>query len=697
MPGWLRLWAAIQSAIVGVCGLPAMLGLFGYGLAHASDATALSFALTVLVGVAVLAGLPVVCLTIRWKQHRMWVTGIGLLALLVGSAAILRFLSYDIVEPAYIGWKHRRTLEALSIVGTQEQPVLVDGQVIGLRVAVDVRVPHEVRLDRYGKQVKEMLSGLGIAWVEPVPELGRPGPFDNAGPVDIRLDGVALDALPSVVAGTLPAGVYRSEQTFWLAGIVPASGAEQVAAAVPPCLRGPTDRFAYYDGLARGDDRPMKVTLGVRYSLEYRRGYGHVQREAPLEFRYRHAAWTEARRHLAFEDCELRERRIAEEARAKRYAAGDLDDLHRLICNGDVDGAKALLALGAPRRSLASEIRECTLDKPRPDMLDLLMPIEYRRGQQGDSQSQTFYCKLLGDLHDSSDTGALSRLLDIGLPLQCGDAAQAERWRNGFEPTLNLGRRNPHKIARPTDEAATLGWLKLMQRAQLPICARASDGTTLLQLAIRHHDAEIIDVLLDARCDPHARPPDGQVLAYAGDGRTGTRYQPILPVAGWTLRKFRHADDRRTTRIEPSKIADISRRMGDMRADEINRVDPVTHEPFLVTYREEVLGNHALLLHLVARGARLDVVNEETGRSWFDGVDTARQLVDLDVPKSQRADAAKKAPFEVLDHLSDAQMRQLLRPKGKPLSQLEEPVPRELGLQAYLCKRRLRACAVVKK
>jgi hypothetical protein len=161
--------------------------------------------------------------------------------------------------------------------------------------------------------------------------------------------------------------------------------------------------------------------------------------------------------------------------------------------------------------------------------------------------------------------------------------------------------------------------------------------------------------------------------------------QPILPVAGWTLRRFRSPKSVTTSPIDPDRVDAITRRMGTMRADEINRVEPSVKAPFLVAHRAVVLFNPALFQHLVQQGARLDVT-DATGLSWFNYVSDDKQLGD---PKEKR----RGPPFAMFDSVSDAKMRELLRPGPKALQQLSFDDRSATSFNTYLCKRKLGPCA----
>jgi hypothetical protein len=490
---------------------------------------------------------------------------------------------------------------------------------------------------------------------------------------------------PSV---TLPAGRYRIERVFWFAGLDAASAAPDDQTHEPHCLKDYPDPARMDADLRQLQGVALEASFGVRFDLTQRRGYRSFNLDAPLSYVYQHRPLSELAARHPLPACAAQYQAQQARARVTRYLGGDNSELEARLCAGDEAGVRAALALGAPKGSVWPRLNACTVDQPREALFALLVPYAYAQSQgQGDAWR---YCGLLAGLHNTGNLSYLRRLADLKLPLVCEPDrdSEPEVWRNGFDPSMPSARSGPRKSARPLNDATQLEWLALMKAQGLPICKSSANGTTLLQLSVKHRSAAVIEFLLDAGCDPHAPPPDKPVLDGGNSGLPArAEVQPVLPVAGWTLRRFRTPDRNSTSPIDPDRVATITRRMGSLRAAEINGPAPTQGTSLLMAYRAEVLRNPALLHHLVQQGARLDATDSH-GTSWFEGVADDSALGD---PR----DKPRDRPFAMLDALSDAQLRELIRPGPKGLRQLADEHRTASTFNTYLCKRKLGPCGAL--
>jgi hypothetical protein len=695
---WLKIWVYGHVALT-VTAAPALLGLAGYGLVHGNDRAVGGFMLVLLGAAAVVIAAPLSLLSPRSEPHFLVLKGVGLITLVAGTTGALLLLGYLVLEPQWLGWRFQRSMSGLRIASLQETPVLLHGHPSGLRVVLELEVPRPVQLDPMGMATVDLMHGLHVQASKHVSAMRLPSPFDNQGPNLITLDGKPLAELPGLAAAlgssrstgdpnaTLPAGLYRIERVFWLHGLDSASQATPNGGTPDPhCLKDYPDPARVDADLAPLQGAALKATLGTRYDLTQRRGYRSFTLDAPLKFVYRHTPLSELQALHPLPSCSAQYQKQRAQERVRRYLDGDNAELEAKLCAGDEAGVRAVLAMGAPKASVWPKLSPCTVEQPRGELFSLLMPYAYAQSQGHGEASR--YCGLLAQLHNTGNLSYLSRLAALKLPLVCeaDRYGEAEVWRNGFDPRMPSPRSGPRKPARELTDATQLEWLTLMKAQGLPICKPAANGSTLLQFSVLHRSAAVIEFLLDAGCDPHAPPPAKPVLDGGNSGLPArAEMQPILPVAGWTLRRFRTPDSRSTSPIDPERVAAITRRMGNLRADEINGVAPSRNAPFLMAFRADVLRNPALLHHLVQHGARLDAT-DAYGTSWFEGVADDSALGD---PR----DKPRERPFAMLDALSDAQMRELIRPGPKGLRQLADEHRTASTFNTYLCKRKLGPCA----
>lgn len=691
---WLRVWVYVHVGLTAAA-VPGLIGLVGYGLAHAHGNVAAAFLLGLLAVAGVVIATPLALLSPRRGPLFGLLKAVGAMALVVGTVGSLALFGFTMLQPQWRAWEFSHAMSDLRIVSVQESTVQFQGQPAGLRVVVEVDVPEAMPLGPNGMAVVDLLQSLSVQAKPDKPNLALYSPFDAQGVTQVTLEGKPLMALPGVSravnrdrqngdpSGSLPAGRYRVERVFWRAGLDVRHGEAAGPSPQPYCLKDYPDPARMDAALLALQGRALQVGLGTRFDLGLRRGYRGFRLEAPLRFAYQHTPVREMQARHELPGCDGQQRAEQAQAQVQRYLDGDNGELQRKLCEGDEAGVRAVLALGAPKGSVWPMLRQCTVEQPRGELFSLLLPHAYAQSQgQADGGD---YCWLLAQLHNRGDLDFLTRIAAQKLPLVCEGPERAELWRNGFDPTLPSLREGPRKPARPMNDDTQLAWLRLMKSQGLPICKPAASGMTLLQLSVKHRSAAVIEFLLDAGCDPHAPVPKAPVLEGGNSGLPArNEAQPILPVAGWTLRRFRTRDSRDNSPIDADRVAAISRRMGNLRSNEINGSDPTGGTSFLWVHRVAVRRNPALLQHLVRLGARLDAT-DEYGTSWFDGVGDDSHLGD---PR----DPPRKPPFAMLDALTDAQMRELIRPGPKGLRQLADEHRTESTFNTYLCKRRLGPC-----
>jgi hypothetical protein len=695
--------------VLTVLSVPLLIGLVGYGLVHGNDRAIGGFLLVLLSVAAGVIAAPLALLSARNGPHWVLLKALGAVALVAGTAGALVagtagalvLFGFAVLQPQWKGLQFARSMGDLRIASVQETPVLLNGHVAGLRLVLELELPNAVTLNRQGMAKVELMNSLGVQVKTYERSLGLSSPFDPRGPSSISFNGKPLKELPGVANAidnkrddghpgvSLPAGRYRIEKLFWYEPFQTAFEASPGEFPEPNCLKSYQDPARIDAGLSQLHGRPLKLTVGVRYDVTQRRDYREFELEAPLKHVYQHTLMAELPGRHPLPSCDggFRERQQQQEAQeqAQRLLDEESAELDRALCKGDAAGVRVFLARGTPKGSVWAKLQECTVDQPRGELFSLLIPYAYAQSQTGNETH--LYCGLLENLHNTGNLDLLARLAAQKLPLLCeGDA---DVWRNGFDPSTPSPYTGPRKAARVLNDATQLQWLQLMKAQGLPICKPSAHGISLLQLSVKHRSADVIEFLLDAGCDPRLPAPPALLLTRGSEGapaRAGL--QPILPVAGWTLRRFRSPKSESTSPIDPERVAAITQRMGTLRAEEINRIEPSTDAPFLVAHRALVLFNPDLFHHLVQQGARLDVLDAQ-GKSWFNGVRDDRQLGN---PK----DPARGQPFAMLDALSDAKMRELIRPGPKALEQLADESRTATSFNTYLCKRKLGPCAPLK-
>lgn len=656
----LPLWVIMQSVAVLVAA-PVVLGMLSYGLAHSSSADSAAF-LVLFAGVfLVLAGSPLALLRKGGGTVLKIMKVVGGVVLLAGLAGLCLLAFGLLIDPVQQERRFRQSIEGIEIIEVEETPERIAGQIAGLHIAATMQLPRGFTFDalnysledRIGAAAHEFIrdvrlgtlehAGNGLGWA-PFMAVGKPRITVDGSPIESRGGNQAYVERGHFGEFTLPAGTYRIENIFWFAGI---GGAQQFqpdgSVVEVQCIEALSDYIN--EGLAFADGRELGATFSGRFSLGGRRGYRGHGASRPLAFRYDHARWLAARSALPLPTCEdvrakylvdkpvfddaalahERQREAAGFAEAKRLQTRDsfADSVGHSICWSNADNLASLLR----REQSVFELREselgCLLADEKRDMFDLAVPALHAR-----DANHRQYCDLLGRFHDTGNMPMLRRLAALDLPLSCGGAHQ-DRWRNGLNPSTAT-RSHLELPVRGVDDPSILEWLRLLETSGVAICSPADDGSTLLQHVVMHYGAPIIEYLLEAGCDPHAVPPRVPVLKHASAEQAADRFQPILPVAGWTLRRFRHAADALTSPIDPSRIALISQRMGDLRADEINLLEyrvPTDRtgyatpfgEAFLVAFRQQIAKEPRLLAYLVDHGARLDV-SSRYGEKWFEGL-----------------------------------------------------------------------------
>jgi hypothetical protein len=358
-----------------------------------------------------------------------------------------------------------------------------------------------------------------------------------------------------------------------------------------------------------------------------------------------------------------------------------------------------------PNFPLAGIVMDCTIKKPQPEIFRQLAPAFYARPEG------TAYCKMLETLHGERNLAYLQTLAELKLPVDCTDK---EAWRGGLEPLLvfqplfmlqqlvaqpQTAAENAKPVPAATKTSEAVQWLRQLKAFKIDVCtARVSDrdqvnnvvekfkGKTLLDELIRHGDPLLIEALVDAGCSPHAQLNAASARSYLPED--------LLPASvWWTFRRHRAPADEGTAPLDTvngAVLAKLDRALA-VRAASLNAAySPADDTVLGVAYERIMTSAPTLLAALAKAGARLDAANSG-GASWFYFVGNGMKWQD--------------SYADVLNQLSDKQMKQLIAPKiiatgapGQAMNALDLPArtsadwgdPRPF--RDYVCKRKLMDC-----
>ncbi|HVF16969.1 MAG TPA: hypothetical protein VNA21_08660, partial [Steroidobacteraceae bacterium] len=693
-----------------VLSAPFVLGLFAYGLAHASDG-AITRLLGLLAALIVLAAVPPLALLWRRNSATMVVLKVlGGIVMLAACAGMFLLLKFWWLEPQWMKLRFRLAMNAIDVVSVSEEPIDLQGRVIGLKVVRELDLKRRIALDRYGGHVLEAIREVFISPVGAPPD--AQSPFDVQ--VSSRL--LAIDDAPSSMsfddfargsATHLPAGRYRTEHVILLSGLRARDWPK------PPCRDDELlTRAAASLGKASGF--ALQVRSAARLSLESRRGYDFRYVPAmPLKYRYEHSSWMRGVQQLPIASCKQQDeqeeaaRAAVQRAEKERwYSEGDSrltadeNPLFREMCANELDAVRARLARGTPAFNLSGKILDCTITQPQPEMFAVLMPALYARKQERGG-----YCSIVRTLHSRRALAYLDKLASVDLPLVCTSAedpppdyrrtacntnpaphrclantfAAEHMWRAGVYPSDASGWVN-RDVASRND---TLQWLQLLHSHDIAICQTLPDSTNLLHELVARSSPEVVAFLVKAGCDAHVRPPLDVSPEYI-------QLQDSSAARRWFMRTHGiaiYGDE--YSPVDPVQGRAIARAMGELTPSDINHPSADSGMSLLHRLARYLPERPEMLRYLLAHGARLDVADKE-GRSWFDKGYT--QILGRE--RATEADQARL--LSMLDQLSVSQLRELMAPKnslsGEPGQPIEEYDFAPGQLTIYLCERGARKC-----
>lgn len=576
-------------------------------------------------------------------------------------------------------------MSELSIQAVHEQPLYLNGKLAGLNLVLDVRVKHDIKLDRYGAPALDVLSGPQIIMAKAVNNsLMAPlegyrkarltkaeQPVESLSEIQLTSEG---DPKPGANA-VLRAGVYRSSRDFWLIGVEQQNGDSTPCRSDDKNLAWRTPRLPGASGAA------MQATFETRFSLRDRLGYRYFRLDSPpLQFRYDHAAWTTTLAQLSIESCANRAEQMrlaavaAEQAHNEQlYAEGSRqlreedNPLYREICADDLGPLRQRLAAGVPPYPLSGKLWQCVISRPNLELFALLMPVIHAR-----VDDNTEYCDTVRTLHSKRLLDHLATLVELKLPLVCAGARRNE-WHGAVIPLDESG----GQIWLPP-AAQTYRWLQLLRAGAVPLSEPWEFGN-LLTLYVAREPAATLELLLDAGCDPHPKPSRSLQL----DGSERAAYSAAV---WWAIRRITNGRaENLVAPIDPARIAGISRRMGNATAAELNAVDPVSGNNFLLDYGKYVFAEPALMQYLLSRGARLDVAPHFPRMSWYS-------------PGYNASSGNELREKPMLAVMNKEQLRKLIAPRDVLDNTPAQPMPEianfsPTGLGTYLCQRGVISCA----
>jgi hypothetical protein len=373
---------------------------------------------------------------------------------------------------------------------TRDQPILLGGETIGVRVEMDVALARPLPLDRFGFAASGFLRQMSLQPDEREATQAAPVSI-HSGRTQATIAGKSVSSLPGMVGSSvwldparpgevLPAGSYHVTQNFWLEGL----RGDDLGAL--PCRvdEGLTPERVL--SLAAVDDQPVRAFLSAQFSLGDRRGYRNFDLQSqPLNFHYAHARWMRALPTLALESCIARKlrREQAQGAAAvatatRQYVSGDPDlaadanPLYQAICAHDFDTLRTLLAAGPLRYNISGKLFECGGIEDDSELFRLALPAVHARVEERDG-----YCSLVRSVHARRDLAQMQILIDLKLPLLCDDPAI---WRDGLNPIPPKDTaqyvtydRSGQQVRPPLSQerSDTVPWLRLLAAQGVAVCA----------------------------------------------------------------------------------------------------------------------------------------------------------------------------------------------------------------------------------
>ncbi len=733
---WLR-WLIIPYYFIVV-----LVGFFtvviaGYGLAHGSASS--NAALFALVAGAMLVA-TILPLAFLLKSQAIWARLLQLVGLLAFGVVLFYFaklIFYLLIEPAIWTKQFNAVIKPIHIESLTEKPVLLDGETIGLTVMAHVVLPKPIALGRYGAVVLDSLNQLTLS----APKLAgnnRTAPFADGLMTIVTLNGKPIDDLVGMKEyretaygvtpngkTQLPAGTYLVSQTFWLNGLRKSDLNDYTNPNPTPCLAGLNENAEYAKAnaahLIETNNTPLAVSFSGRLSLRDRNGYRYFSRSAPLKYRYNHAEWTKTLAELPLQSCKSidEQKQARDAAKAAIQKAKDekaaYDDGHLFYkenplfteaCAGNIDAITKRMqpenqidGVWVPRFPLSDIMRNCSIKKPQIAIFKQLAPSLYTRSKLGLANGENEYCDVLNELHSYRNVQFLSALADLKLPLDCGEK---ELWRSGIGPlamgTQHSGYSDERQklIVAAASRNDSLAWLKLLTDNHINICnpemlgANVTgdanvkvEGKTLLDYLVRHEKPEVIAAVLDAGCDP-------QRQIKLNNSTDILNYDDTLPASvWWTFRRHRAEGDTKTLAIQASNAALIAKLDRALTPNVANLMGSSEYASILTANRRIIDDSDTYLFAvLVNAGLKLDYVNTNGSGLFYPAYGN-----DWDAVEAKRY-------FEMLDKLSDAQLKQLINPissTGKPSEPMHGLKKPEYDTEAkpfrdYVCRRGVMAC-----
>jgi hypothetical protein len=294
-------------------------------------------------------------------------------------------------------------------------------------------------------------------------------------------------------------------------------------------------------------------------------------------------------------------------------------------------------------------------------MFDLMMSVLYARESERRS-----YCRLLEPWLRLRQPAPLERLHALGLPVMCATV-------QNFRALLNVTYSDP-----PAPGTVLVPWMTQLEHLGADLCEASVSDNNLLQHAIGAYDADVVAWLLDRHCDPALLP--------TLDNSEGDDKVWMSARMKWRLRTFAaqrtdvgHA---LTAPIDATAWERLQARIGEVSPQEFTRVDARGLRSVIILVGEPAFGDPRVLAWLAAHGARLDASGED-GYGWYAPGYTNFHFI--------------SAPPQVLDVLSDDQLRQVMHPvnvvtgrAGRAFDRMSDRGPGTLG--SYLCQRKAIPC-----
>lgn len=645
-----------------------LVGAFAYGLAHASGGAASAFLAGTGLAMLLALGLPLLLLLPGKSPGMKALKSFAMLVLAVGLGVVGKAVWYATIEPAIMTARFNHAMDGLSIAGVSEQPLRIDGKVVGLRLGIDVRLSRALEMSPQGNRALEFMQRPEVLLAR-VHDGSRESALQGRAMARISLGGRPLESGP-----VLPAGVYHVERDLLLAGLDRDAGGEV-------CRLDSALTDVWLKRLETANGREAIAVLGVRMALRDRLGYRYFQRESePLEFRYDAARWKQDLALLPVELCSVMEQRHEAAAKAKArarfevlYAAGDPslgerdNPLYQDMCAEDLAPLRRRLEAGAPPYRMSGKLIECGIVRPRPELFAMLMPVLH-----GQVEQTMDYCDVVRFLHSRRAIPFLEQLEALRLPMACGGERRLD-WREGIRPADANG----NIVEFPSDEES-LRWLQVAVRGGVPVCEPIPREGTLLSRYVNLGPPQLIELLLKAGCDPGLRP--------ARDGILGSLLPGAYsPQVWWAVRRHMRAPRENVALpVDAAFGPAIDRMMGEPSAVELNEPDPMSGRAFLHEYGGIAINEPDLMVYLLSRGIRVDAAEHSLRLGWYS-------------PGYHRSDNNQLREKPMLDRLSREQLRQLIAPRdtldGSPGRPMEETSDfSDAGLGRYLCTRGVLPC-----